>query len=675
MMSLIYILVAISLSCHLIHVQSFTPVTTAFTSNVFIDSSTFYIQGGAVNFSAVTSTYSTIPQTFSIDLTVSWSINQPTFKSLPDGPIITAGSLTTAALAPNNQAWYVISTGISHTFDISSSTWNGTLSNNQFGLNPGQGAATDSDGGMIHIPTIVGNDVTGVTSLVAAHVTGESIDNVNTQSFQNVVKSFNVAWSEALRSVLIFGGLPKFSTILNQNDVINFFTPATSTWGTLNLNQSVSLPPQRTGACFVPENGGARMIVFGGLSNPAVVPLTVLGDLYIMDTANKVWIKGTSAPASEGRQGHSCAVSNNQLIVWGGWDVSYNPMTNTTLIYNLKTNTWTSGYTAPPLPTTTKGTPTNTSSSSTPTSVPTNKSIPSDSKPNTPVIAGASVGTLVVVVIGVLFVYRARRRIIIVRGFDEVPKGLDDSTNYEKGPTRTPSYKTSSSESKDKDGYWADDLYDQGKTRRSPAAVLSKILYPKDTANTDQAGRPRTPELALLTSTKRGNAQGGAYGAQRYSQHPHADVQQVNNPKFDPQETLARTRRSPPRNPQTAIEGTIPHPSDVYDQIYHERHHNPHTEVRRSLAQQLQQQHNDNFGHFNNRELNPHTDIESLSTLQPRLKPRQPQQQRQRRDNNFEYLDYHYERNPHANIDSNNSNAQIGGVVTDNILDAYFIPT
>ncbi|KAF8975262.1 hypothetical protein BGZ46_009293 [Entomortierella lignicola] len=670
MMSLIYILVAISLSCHLIHVQSFTPVTTAFTSNVFIDSRAFYIQGGATNFSAVTGVYSTIPQTFYIDLTVSWSTSQPSVKSLPDGPTGAAGSLTTAAIAPNNQSWFVISAGSSHTFDINSSTWNATLSNTQFGLNPGQGTATDPGSGMVYIPTILSN--AEASSFIEAHVTGENIDSVNTQPLPNVVTGFNVAWSAAFQSMVVFGGSPKFGSP-KLNDNVYLYTPTNGSWATLNLNQSASLPQQRTGSCFVPAFGGSKMVVYGGLSNPAIIPLVVLSDVYILDTASKTWLKGTSAPTTEARQGASCAVSNNQLIVWGGWDVSYNSVKNTTLVYDLKTDTWTSGYTAPPLPTTTKGTPTNTSSSSTSTSIPTNKSIPPDSKPNTPAIAGASVGTLVVVVIGVLFVYRARRRTIIVRGVDEVSKGLDDSTNYEKDPTRTPSYKTSSSESKDKDGYWADDFYDQGKTRRSPAAVLSKILYPKDTVNIEQAGRPRTPDLTLLSSTKRGNAQEGAYGAQRYSQHPHADVQQVNNPKFDPQETLTRTRRSPPRNPQATIEGTVAHPSDVYDQIYHERHHSPHTEVRRSLAQQ--QQRNDNFGHFNNRELNPHTDIERLSTLQPRLKPRQPQRQRQRHDNNFEYLDYHYERNPHADIDNNNSNAQIGGVVTDNILDAYFIPT
>ncbi|KAF9356473.1 hypothetical protein BGX26_005206 [Mortierella sp. AD094] len=540
--------------------------------NVF-DSSAFYIQGGATSFNPVTGVYTTIPQTFSIDLSVSWNTNQPAFKSFPDGP---SGSLTTAAIAPDNQAWFLISKGTSRTFDIKSSAWNDTLSNNQFGPNPGQGAVTDPDGGMIYIPTITGDTTTGVTSLLAGHVTGEKIDNVNTQQFPNVVTGFNVAWSVALRSMIVFGGSPTFG-FPKQNDNVYFFTPATGTWGTLNLNTSQSIPAQRTGSCFLPTNGGSKMILFGGLSNPVVLPLVAYSDLYILDTASRTWIKGASAPATEGRQGAACAVSNGQLVVWGGWDISYNPMKNTTLVYNINTNTWVSNYTAPPIPTTTPPASSATSGSSSthsPSSTP-SPNTPSNNPPNIPVIAGGSVGGLVVVVVGVLFVYRDRRkRVSTGTGFDEKQRSLPpltanldntskDSLDPKKDLSDSPYYPPPP---KSKDTYWAD-VYDQDKARRSPAAVRSKDFYSSANYQEDS----RAPDLVLqhILSSKRGNVQEGPFGSQRFSQHPHTGTEGM----MESQSYHDRTRRSP----QTAVEGSPEQYHENFD--YRNQVQHPHVIV------------------------------------------------------------------------------------------------
>ncbi|KAF9102840.1 hypothetical protein BGX27_010842 [Mortierella sp. AM989] len=595
--TLITISLSLSLSCSFVHAQSFTPITTAFSSTVFIESSTFYIQGGATNFASVSGVYTTTPQTFAIDLSVSWSTSQPAYKSLPDGP---TGSLTTAALSPDKLRWFAISNGLSRTFDIKSSTWNETLPNVLFNSNPGQGSATDPDSGLMYIPSIA-SDV-GSTSLLALHVSGGKIDNVVTQPLQNVTMGFHVAWSAALRSILVFGGAPKFG-FPKQNDNVLVFTPATGFWGSLNLSRSDSIPPQRTGSCFVPAFGGSKMILFGGLSNPAIVPLVTLNDLYILDTATRLWTKGPSAPLAEGRQGSACAVSNDQLIVWGGWDISYNPLKNAVLVYNLKTNSWSTSYAAPPIPTTTQNAP-NTNATSGPASTPSpGNSDPNDTagnKPNVAAIAGGSVGGLVFVVLGVLFVYRARRKSVSdTRGFDMKPRSppatsteLDqppkDHFEYKKetlfpSPSHRSSYPPASNA---KTAYWAD-VYDKVKTRRNPATDISNNPYLYQ-----DKSEPQDKVLEHILSqrpSRRGNAQEGEYGAQRFSQHPHADMDDLNQ-MIELQKAQGYVRRSP----QTATEGS-------------------------------QDQHHDNFV--------------------------------QRRQ----------EQHPHHNIDV--------GVTTDNILDAYFIPS
>ncbi|KAF9995372.1 hypothetical protein BGZ79_010948 [Entomortierella chlamydospora] len=646
-------LAVISISFTLIHVESFKPNITAFSSNVFIDSSALYIQGGATGFNPVTGVYTTIPQSFAIDLTVSWNINQPAFKSLPDGP---TGSLMTAALAPGNQSFFIFSTGISHTFDIKSSTWNGTLSNNQLTQNPGLGSATDPDSGSIFIPSIVGGSVSGVTSLLTMHVTGASFDNIIGQSFPDVATGFIVAWSTALRSMLVFGGSTTFAAAPKQNDNVIFYTPASGTWGTLNLNTSQVIPTQRTGSCFVPILGGSKMIVFGGLSNPVALPLVAYSDLYILDTSSRTWSAGASAPATEGRQGAACAVSNGQLIVWGGWDITYNTK-NTTLVYNINANTWVSNYTAPLIPTTLPPTPTATSISSSthsPSGGP-NPNTPSSNSPNVPAVAGGSVGGLTVVVMVVLFVYRARRkRDSAGTGFDEKQGSLPpttpspgNSSNDSLDPKNDPSDSfyypppPSSKESrspyyppppKSNDTYWAD-AYDQYKVRRNPEAVRFKNFY--SSANHQEDSRVPDMVLQHIPISKRGNVHEGTFGSQRFSQHPHTGTEGMMEPESYHDRSL--------RSPQTADEGSPWQYHDSFD--YRKQVQHPHVivETTEPTATRTRTHNQD-----------PHVVVKTAVPMTARTEA-----------HNINYQNQ--VQHPHIIVETM-------GPTTDNILDAYIIP-
>ncbi|KAF9432847.1 hypothetical protein BGZ76_010241 [Entomortierella beljakovae] len=409
-MYIFHVLLALSVSFSTINAQTpFIPTTTASASSVYIELGSLLINGGALSVNTATGIPNTLQQTFMIDLTTSWNVDNPAYKLLPFGPF---GAIMSSFLSPNNQSWFVINNGVSFVFDIPTSKWSDGPKNSLFSQNPGQGTASDPESGMTYVP--VADSVptaAGSTKLLMMHITQVSIDSVSVQPFQTFIVNFMIAWSSALKSVLVIGGSPAFG-VPGANNVTTTFTPASNTWGTIDLSTSATLPVPRTGSCFLPAYGGTKMILFGGVTR--VGQFAALSDIFILDTATKRWIQGASAPDIERRQGSSCGFSNDQLIVWGGWDENYNIKKNATLIYNFKTNAWQTGYTAPaslPSPSTTKpgGSDQPNESSSSPPGV-SETGTPTKGKPSIGVIIGPIVGILVIVIVVVVFMLRVRKR-------------------------------------------------------------------------------------------------------------------------------------------------------------------------------------------------------------------------------------------------------------------------
>ncbi|KAG0380017.1 hypothetical protein BGX24_010616 [Mortierella sp. AD032] len=86
---------------------------------------------------------------------------------------------------------------------------------------------------------------------------------------------------------------------------------------------------------------GSKMIVFGGIG----ATNATLGDIYILDAGTLKWTKGVDGGASVARAYTACAVTNDMFVAWGGCDGALTTLTsNVTIVYNLKTNQWVSGY-------------------------------------------------------------------------------------------------------------------------------------------------------------------------------------------------------------------------------------------------------------------------------------------------------------------------------------------
>ncbi|KAF9939871.1 hypothetical protein BGZ65_009059 [Modicella reniformis] len=159
------------------------------------------------------------------------------------------------------------------------------------------------------------------------------------------------------------------------------------------------VPEPRSSACLVPAFGGSKMVLFGGFIRHEV---KVLSDIHILDLDTMVWTRGPNVE-SNGRARAACAVSNDQLIAWGGQGEkgSDNGSLDSTDVFNIKTNKWTTTYSAAP----------GSSSSTTPTEGP----LTDNSQSSTPVTIIAAVALSVaglVIVVGAVLLYRVHRRLL-----------------------------------------------------------------------------------------------------------------------------------------------------------------------------------------------------------------------------------------------------------------------
>ncbi|KAG0007088.1 hypothetical protein BGZ65_008903 [Modicella reniformis] len=153
------------------------------------------------------------------------------------------------------------------------------------------------------------------------------------------------AWSAAQRQLIML------EATLGQARPLNAYSyNAADGWKNISQAMRGQVPQTCSESCFVPAYGGSKMILFGGAE---LVNDTTIADIYVLDVANLTWTKGANIANKDRRQAAACGVSNSQFISWGGHkleldDVPRSVPNSTLVVYNIKTNRWTSTYIAPP---------------------------------------------------------------------------------------------------------------------------------------------------------------------------------------------------------------------------------------------------------------------------------------------------------------------------------------
>ncbi|KAF9365883.1 hypothetical protein BGX34_007690, partial [Mortierella sp. NVP85] len=468
-------------------------------------------------------------QAFKISLSVSWDASHPTFESLMDSPYHAQAA---SARSSDGRYWIVYYSGTLYAYNFGTSTWQSFLTPIT-GIPGNISATTDPASGLMYFPNL------SEGSMMRLYVGEKKHDLVPMPAALTTSRYFSVAWSAALGKMLFVGG----STETGQSTTMYSYN-AREGWIDLTKTMKGKIPSARSAACFVSASVGSKMVLFGGFAPGRT---NVLPDIYVLDVATMEWTQGPDVVTTSRRAEAACGYSNDQFIAWGGRSMV--DTVNTTVVFNIRDNQWTTRYIAPQLSSSTPSSvagPFPTSSGAPPTSTPKSNS------PQTIVIVTVSLGVIAVALGGGIFffLYRARRRGVPISEEDasskppEPPVSPDANDHH---PSNTPSTDNPPGGAPQSGVMIHDDLKDHNRRNpqlytpshpyapslQAPLPPIQAVWFPAPPILDKSVQGPQDHEALAnqgldsptsMPYTMLGAPQEGAYGAARVSQHPHEIV-------------------------------------------------------------------------------------------------------------------------------------------------------
>ncbi|KAK3829078.1 MAG: hypothetical protein J3Q66DRAFT_24319 [Benniella sp.] len=356
---------------HPVLAQEFRPAPNHAACSAFIEGQGFYILGGRGD------------DNFIIDLSVSWNTSDPVLKKMEGGPRIMGNPC-----AMTSDELFTLVEGTGYVYNVRSGTWR-VVHNSYFNLetkgpdgnlDKEAKAAADPETGIVYLPDMTFTKMLSVNLMTNAY----NVSNVKIYADDGI---HVVAWNAYLKGMLVE----------NAGYVANLFMPSkvsksSTGWSTPVFGGAPGFPGYW--GCGVPAHGGTKMVY------------TSWGTVYVLDVVKKTWKTGPPGPEVWRT---SCAVTGDQLILWGGL-ISTGGTSNKTHVFNIKTMKWSSGYIAPPSSSTSTSTTTVHTSqpSRTPTQNGSHTSTSSPSDMKLLIIIVAVTGILLA--INLWFIVRYRRR-------------------------------------------------------------------------------------------------------------------------------------------------------------------------------------------------------------------------------------------------------------------------
>ncbi|KAF9432761.1 hypothetical protein BGZ76_010356 [Entomortierella beljakovae] len=306
------------------------PIPVTNMAYATVDEKTLYIQMGLTPDGSFSTN-----QFFSLDLTVpNWNTDNPPWKDLVSSttdlqaPSDFGPSMTVSGDKQSLIVWGGYSSQIS-TYNIENGLWAPSIDSapNLTPIRQGFQAVTDPNTGLVYVPSgadqgkamVAYNPKTNVTQSLPmpAELSG------------NGLGYYGAVWSTQKNSVFVYGG-HLITANSHANTQLFGYDPSTKLWTS------------------IATYGGAKLIVFGGLNSLD----SKLSGLYVLDVATMTWSKGMEIDPSQGRTNMACTVAGDNFVAWGGDQFGDIPESlGTPLVYNLKENKWTTQFSLPDGPT------------------------------------------------------------------------------------------------------------------------------------------------------------------------------------------------------------------------------------------------------------------------------------------------------------------------------------
>ena len=297
--------------CPSVLAQKFTPLPAFGTCNVFVEGQGLYLFGGSTE---VGDSAQDITQAFMLDLSVSWNTSDPVYRRLENGPKVLNGP---CAVTNDGENVFLLSGSKSHIYSIQSNSWT-VLDIKDLAVYRGKLAVMDPETGLIYLP-----DTTALIYSLDLRT-----NTVNTTKSIAILERDLIVWSAYLRSMV---------KVAFQGDHYTFTPSNVSESSTgWNLFRTGTVPERHTWACALPAFGGSKILY---IVEPSDVWSTIV---YTLDVATRTWTKG---PGTIYFSADACAVSGDQVILWGAFQLQSQ---RKTVVYDLKTGKWTDRYIAPP---------------------------------------------------------------------------------------------------------------------------------------------------------------------------------------------------------------------------------------------------------------------------------------------------------------------------------------
>ncbi|KAF9366381.1 hypothetical protein BGX34_003660 [Mortierella sp. NVP85] len=160
--------------------------------------------------------------------------------------------------------------------------------------------ATDPATDMMYIPFAYAKNKENIATIRIDLKTGEVKNDGRGHSMKHKY-FYSTAWNAIRKSVIYVSPSGVYEYKWSEG------------WSAFTKNGLTKIGAE--GQCLVSVNGGKKMVLFGGKTMDKT---DVIGDIFILDVAKHVWTKGSNAPAGGARTFASCAVSNGQVVIWGG---------------------------------------------------------------------------------------------------------------------------------------------------------------------------------------------------------------------------------------------------------------------------------------------------------------------------------------------------------------------
>ncbi|KAK3809523.1 MAG: hypothetical protein J3Q66DRAFT_405509 [Benniella sp.] len=289
-------------------------------------------------------------ENFMLDLSVSWKTSDPVFKKIEGGPRVSGRA---CAMTNNGEDLFVMSKGTGYVHNVKSGSWRAFQNANFTSWTARTMVATDPETGFIYLPS-GGEDFTGREMMLSVDVKTGTVNTTDlfrcmmkTTTITGVLCNILPAHRTSIPPVIVWSGLLRSFLILENPGFRNpvTFTPSKETsgaegWSSLAVT-GWKPNTYRIFECGAPAYGGSKLvfIVTGVVGTEGSY-------LYILDVAECTWKEGVPPPIPM-LQSTACAVTGDQFISWGGGFAGNGTATNATLVYNLKTETWTSEYIGP----------------------------------------------------------------------------------------------------------------------------------------------------------------------------------------------------------------------------------------------------------------------------------------------------------------------------------------